>query len=69
VGTDTLVIVSKHYHGVFSLQSHTNDACKTEVRKIVVKDEGCPVRWLNELEYISNEIWSNVFQVSDPSQV
>jgi glutamine cyclotransferase len=40
-----------------------------EVRIITVQDEGQPVTGLNELEYISNEIWSNVFMVSDPSQL
>ncbi|KAH9570974.1 hypothetical protein CY35_02G069000 [Sphagnum magellanicum] len=40
-----------------------------EVRKIVVQDEGRPVRWLNELEYISNEIWSNVFQTECIAQI
>jgi glutamine cyclotransferase len=42
---------------------------KTEVRIITVQDEGQPVTGLNELEYIGNEIWSNVFMVSDPSQL
>ncbi|KAH8951116.1 hypothetical protein BDL97_09G009700 [Sphagnum fallax] len=32
-----------------------------EVRIITVQDEGQPVTGLNELEYIGNEIWSNVF--------
>jgi glutamine cyclotransferase len=45
-----------------------HDVGKTEVRIITVQDEGQPVTGLNELEYISNEIWSNVFMVSDPSQ-
>jgi hypothetical protein len=45
------------------------DVGKTEVRIITVQDQGQPVTGLNELEYISNEIWSNVFMVSDPSQL
>jgi glutamine cyclotransferase len=46
-----------------------HDVGKTEVRTITVQDEGQPVTGLNELEYISNEIWSNVFMVSYPSQL
>ena len=30
-------------------------------RKVVVKYEGRPVRWLNELEYIDGKIWANVY--------
>lgn len=30
-------------------------------RKVVVKHEGRPVRWLNELEYIDGKIWANVY--------
>lgn len=31
------------------------------VRKVVVKREERPVRWLNELEYIDGKIWANVY--------
>ena len=30
-------------------------------RKVVVKHEERPVRWLNELEYIDGKIWANVY--------
>ena len=30
-------------------------------RKVVVKFEDRPVRWLNELEYIDGKIWANVY--------
>ena len=30
-------------------------------RKVVVKLEDRPVRWLNELEYIDGKIWANVY--------
>jgi glutamine cyclotransferase len=30
-------------------------------RKVVVKHEDRPVRWLNELEYIDGKIWANVY--------
>lgn len=30
-------------------------------RRLVVKYEGRPVRWLNELEYIDGKIWANVY--------
>mmetsp|Transcript_27745 Transcript_27745/g.70722 ORF Transcript_27745/g.70722 Transcript_27745/m.70722 type:complete len:285 (-) Transcript_27745:299-1153(-) len=32
------------------------------VRKVTVKDEGRPVKWLNELEVIDGELWANVWQ-------
>jgi len=35
----------------------------SEIRKVVVKDNGQPVPNLNELEYIKGEIWANVYQV------
>ena len=31
------------------------------VRKINVTDDGKPVRWLNELEWIDGKIWANVY--------
>jgi len=64
-----MVTVQSIFGGFFSLQFHTTFCGKTEVRIITVQDEGQPVTGLNELEYISNEIWSNVFMVSDPSQL
>ena len=30
-------------------------------RKVMVKLDGRPVRWLNELEYIDGKIWANVY--------
>lgn len=30
-------------------------------RRLIVKHEGRPVRWLNELEYIDGKIWANVY--------
>ena len=30
-------------------------------RKVVVKFEDRPVRWLNELEYIDGKIWANIY--------
>ena len=36
-----------------------------EVRRITVKDNGKPVTYLNELEYIHGEIYANVWQ-TDP---
>lgn len=35
----------------------------SEIRKVVVKDNGQLVPNLNELEYIKDEIWANVYQV------
>ncbi len=32
-----------------------------EVRKITVRAQGKPVRYLNELEYIEGEIWANIW--------
>ena len=34
-------------------------------RKVVVKHEERPVRWLNELEYIDGKIWANVYTSDD----
>eukprot|EP00959_Pyramimonas_sp_CCMP1952_P459773 9478782-Pyramimonas_sp.AAC.4 len=31
-------------------------------RSVQVKDNGRPVRWLNELEWINGEIWANIWQ-------
>lgn len=33
-----------------------------ETRKVLVNDDGQPVPNLNELEYVKDEIWANVFQ-------
>ena len=30
-------------------------------RRVNVKLEGRPVRWLNELEYINGKVWANVY--------
>jgi glutamine cyclotransferase len=30
-------------------------------RKVTVKYEDRPVRWLNELEYIKGKVWANVY--------
>ena len=30
-------------------------------RRVMVKHEGRPVRWLNELEYINGKVWANVY--------
>ena len=30
-------------------------------RKVVVRYEDRPVRWLNELEYIRGKVWANVY--------
>lgn len=34
-------------------------------RKVVVKYEERPIRWLNELEYINGRIWANVYTSDD----
>lgn len=34
-------------------------------RKVVVKLEDRPVRWLNELEYIDGKIWANVYTTDE----
>ena len=34
-------------------------------RKVVVKLEDRPVRWLNELEYIDGKIWANVYTADE----
>ena len=34
-------------------------------RRLVVKYEGRPVRWLNELEYIDGRIWANVYTTDE----
>ena len=34
-------------------------------RKVVVKHEDRPVRWLNELEYIDGKIWANVYTTNE----
>jgi len=31
------------------------------IRKVAVRNEGRPVRWLNELEYIDGKVWANVY--------
>lgn len=33
----------------------------TEQRRITVRWNGQPVRWLNELEYVKGEIWANIW--------
>lgn len=34
-------------------------------RRVIVKYEGRPVRWLNELEYIDGKIWANVYMTDE----
>lgn len=34
-------------------------------RKLYVKKDGKPVRWLNELEYIDGKIWANVYTTDE----
>lgn len=34
-------------------------------RRVIVKYEDRPVRWLNELEYINGKIWANVYMTDD----
>ena len=34
-------------------------------RRVMVKYEGRPVRWLNELEYIDGKIWANVYTTDE----
>ena len=34
-------------------------------RRLVVKHEERPVRWLNELEYIDGKIWANVYTTDE----
>ena len=34
-------------------------------RKVIVRHEDRPVRWLNELEYIDGKIWANVYTTDD----
>ena len=34
-------------------------------RRVVVKCEGRPVRWLNELEYVDGKIWANVYTTDE----
>jgi len=34
-------------------------------RRVYVKIEGRPVRWLNELEYIDGKIWANVYTTDE----
>lgn len=34
-------------------------------RRLVVKMEGKPVKWLNELEYIDGRIWANVYMTDE----
>jgi len=31
-------------------------------REVQVHDEGTPINWINELEWIDNEIWANIWQ-------
>jgi glutamine cyclotransferase len=64
-----MVTVQSIFGGFFLYNFTPRHVGKTEVRIITVQDEGQPVTGLNELEYIGNEIWSNVFMVSDPSQL
>lgn len=40
---------------------HFMDGNFKSERKVVVKLEDRPVRWLNELEYIDGKIWANVY--------
>ena len=34
-------------------------------RRLIVKHEDRPVRWLNELEYIDGKIWANVYMTDE----
>jgi glutamine cyclotransferase len=34
-------------------------------RRVYVKHEDRPVRWLNELEYINGKIWANVYTTDE----
>ena len=34
-------------------------------RRLIVRYEGRPVRWLNELEYIDGKIWANVYTTDE----
>ena len=34
-------------------------------RRVMVKCEGRPIRWLNELEYINGKIWANVYTTDE----
>ena len=34
-------------------------------RRVMVKYEGRPIRWLNELEYINGKIWANVYTTDE----
>ena len=34
-------------------------------RRVMVKYEGRPVRWLNELEYINGKVWANVYTTDE----
>lgn len=34
-------------------------------RRVIVKYEDRPIRWLNELEYINGRIWANVYMTDD----
>ena len=34
-------------------------------KRIIVKNQGRPVRWLNELEYIDGKIWANVYTTDE----
>ena len=34
-------------------------------RRVMVRRDGHPVRWLNELEYIDGKVWANVYTTDD----
>lgn len=48
-------------NGSSAITFHDPDSFKV-VRKILVHDGDTPVAYLNELEFIKNEIWANIYQ-------